>query len=324
MRLLLITLLLFQLNVLAQEITLPSLDSPPATLSLFGEGTISTFLNERDFAISPDGNEIYYTVSIPRSVFQTIVYCKRVKGNKWTQPEVVSFAGKFSDLEPAFSSDGNTLYFASNRPLEGSEPKDFDIWKVARIATGWGTPVNLGSTINTTQDEFYPSVSKSGNLYFTATYNEGIGREDIYVARYSNESYQKPTVLDTAINTKFYEFNAFVSAEEDYMLFTSYGRSDDAGGGDLYMSVKDKNGKWKQAINLKEINSKQLDYCPYVSPDSKILFVTSERHQLPSAFFKDRASYKRVKEINSIALNSTGNIYWIDFEKLHLSILTNK
>src|ERR1044071_4404135 len=98
------------------QIFLPSLDSPPATLTMFGEGTVSTTLNERDFAISPDGDEIFYTISTPRSTFQTIVSCKRTSQNSWSSPEVVSFAGEYSDLEPVFSHDGKSLYFASNRP----------------------------------------------------------------------------------------------------------------------------------------------------------------------------------------------------------------
>ncbi|WP_321538323.1 hypothetical protein [Flavobacterium piscinae] len=46
---------------------------------------------------------------------------------------MVSFTGKYKDLEPFLSTDGLKLYFASNRPLtESGEPKDFDIWYVER------------------------------------------------------------------------------------------------------------------------------------------------------------------------------------------------
>ena len=289
------------------------LESPPAKLSLLAEDIISTAMNERDFAISPDGQEIYYTVSTPKSTFQTIVVSKKLSSGKWSQPEIVSFAGEFSDLEPAFSADGKTLYFASNRPTTGFEPKDFDLWKVTREGSGWRKPVNLGSTVNTELDEFYPSITKSGNLYFTAQYKGGVGREDIYVAEWRDAQYQKPVVLDTAVNSRVYEFNAFVSPDERYIIFTSYGRKDDSGGGDLYMSVKDSQGKWQPAKNLMELNSKQLDYCPYVSPDGKTLFFTSERHQLPTTFSAGKATVKTIKEIVGNPLNGTGNIYWIEF-----------
>lgn len=285
-------------------------------LELFADGILSTSLNERDFAISPDGKEIYFTVSTPKSTFQTIVFCRQVKVGEWTKPEVASFAGAFSDLEPAFSADGQTLYFASNRPLSGTTTKDFDIWKVQRGPTGWGDAENLGSPVNTDSDEFYPSVARNGNLYYTATYKTGPGREDIYVSAYAPSGYQVPTPLDTAVNSRYYEFNAFVDPDERYILFTSYGRKDDAGGGDLYMSVKNANGQWQPAKNVKHVNSKQLDYCPYVSPDGKTLFITSDRHDLPTHFVNRKADYASLERIWASALNGSGNIYWIDFKEL--------
>ena len=47
-----------------------------------------------------------------------------------------------------------------------------------------GEPVPLNENINTSGDEFYPSLASNGNLYFTATKEEGIGREDIYTASF--------------------------------------------------------------------------------------------------------------------------------------------
>jgi Tol biopolymer transport system component len=272
-------------------------------------------MNERDFALSPDGKEIYFTISTPKSTFQTIVFCKQVKQGEWTTPEIVSFAGRYSDLEPTFSADGQTMYFASNRPTTGTEPKDFDIWKVSRNQSGWDEPVNLGLPVNTESDEFYPSIAKNGNLYYTASYKGGPGKEDIYLTEFKNRKYQAPVALDTAVNSKFYEFNAFVDPNEQYILFTSYGRKDDTGGGDLYISVKGTNG-WLPAKNLKTLNSKQLDYCPYVSPDGKSLFITSERHNLPIDFAEDRANYKAVQNTWTAPLSGVGNIYWIDFANI--------
>ncbi len=298
------------------QVKLPDLKTPPANLTIFAEGVISTALNERDFAISPDGTEIYYTISTPRSTYQTIVFTKKDSKGTWSKPEVAPFAGTYVDLEPVFSHDGNTLYFSSNRPTSSTEKKDFDIWRVKRQGAGWGTPENLGPAINTDSDEFYPSISKSGNIYWTAMYPEGPGREDIYVSVLKDNQFQPRAALDTAVNSKAFEFNAFVDPNEQYILFTSYGRKDDSGGGDLYMSVKDANGKWKPAKNLKEYNSRQLDYCPFVSPDGSALFITSERHQLPTRFDTSRATVQKIREILTGTLNSTGNIYWIDFKKV--------
>lgn len=290
-----------------------NLSQPPAHISMLAEGFISTPINERDFALSSDGKEMYYTISTPRSDFQTIVVSRQISPGQWTSPEVVSFAGQYSDLEPTFSADGNTLYFASNRPLTGTEPKDFDIWKVSRDGKGWGTPINVGSPVNTEFDEFYPSLTKTGHLYFTASYKgQGSGREDIYKAEWKDGNYQPPVALDSAINSRVDEFNAFVSPEEDYILFTSYGRQGDAGGGDLYISVKDRN-QWQPARAIKELNTRFLEYCPYVSRDGKILFLTSNRYQATKLFSKTKATYQAIEDLWNQPLNTQGNIYWVDF-----------
>ncbi len=291
-----------------------TLSQAPTHLSLLAEGFISTPINERDFALSADGKEIYYTISTPRSDFQTIVVSHQISPGQWTSPEIVSFGGQYSDLEPAFSADGNTLYFASNRPISGTEPKDFDIWKVERKGNGWGSPINLGSPVNTEFDEFYPSLTKTGHLYFTASYKgQGRGREDIYKAEWKDGKYQPPVALDSAINSRVDEFNAFVSPEEDYILFTSYGRQGDAGGGDLYISVKDKRNQWLPARAIKELNTRFLEYCPYVSRDGKILFLTSNRYQATKSFPTSKATYPAVEGLWNQPLNAQGNIYWVDF-----------
>lgn len=288
---------------------------PPGEPVLLAEGFISSSINERDFALSPSGTELYYTISTPQSTFQTIVFSQKDKAGNWSMPEVVSFAGNYSDLEPAFSADGKKLYFASNRPIEGNKPKDFDIWVTERFGNSWTEPKNLGAPVNTESDEFYPSIAKSGNLYFTAQYNEGVGREDIFMAQWKNGKYEKPMALDTAINSIGFEFNAFVDPDEKFILFTGYGRKDDTGRGDLYLSLKDAQGKWLPSRNVKFLNSTKLDYCPYVSPDKKILFFTSERSVLPVSF-ESRTTYEQIHKISQSTMNGTGNIYWVSFDKV--------
>lgn len=293
-----------------------NLENPPAVLSLFAESIITTKYSERDFALSPDGTEIFYTLQSPaRAVFQTILYMKKDAKGKWSKPVVAPFAGKFSDLEPAFTPDGNKLFFCSNRPVAGTALKDFDIWYTEKKNGEWGEPLNAGAPVNTDADEFYPSVTTSGNLYFTAAYKNSIGLEDIYVAKWNNGKYLEPVPLDSAVNSKTYEFNAFVSPDESFILFTSYGRSDDAGGGDLYMSTKDENGNWNEAKNLRQLNSDKLDYCPFVSFDKKILFFTSEKHLIQKSF-EPPAKLDGLLQSFNAPLNGGGNIYWIKFDKI--------
>jgi len=64
--------LLLTLNASAQQGL--RINIPPASPEIFGVNIISTGLSERDFALSPGGNEIFYTLQSPQGVFQTILH----------------------------------------------------------------------------------------------------------------------------------------------------------------------------------------------------------------------------------------------------------
>ncbi len=304
----------FSVSLTAAAQQAPDFAQPPALPEIFGAGIISSGLSERDFALSPDGTEMFYTLQSPQGIFQTILYSKKDKQGKWSKAEIAPFAGKYSDLEPAFTADGKKIFFASNRPVSGTEIKDFDIWVVEKENGNWGDPKNIGAPVNTTADEFYPSITKSGNLYFTAAYKNAVGKEDIYLARWENGHYTEPVPMDTTINSNMYEFNAFVSPDEDFILFTSYGRKDDKGRGDLYMSTKDAAGKWQPAKNLALLNSEKLDYCPFVSPDKKILFFTSERVGLKKSYQDKPVKIDELIKSFTSVQNGGGDIYWVSFD----------
>jgi len=288
----------------------------PTTIQIFAPGIVSTGLYERDMAISPDGNELFYTVVSPQNLFSAIISMQKDKKGNWSRPEVANFSGQFSDLEPAFAPDGKKLFFVSNRSLSGDSTKDFDIWYVEKIDGKWQHPVNIGAPVNTEANEFYPAIASNGNLYFTAAYPRGRGKEDIYLAKWENGRYAVPVALDSAVNSALYEFNAYVSPDEKIIIFTSYGRADDKGRGDLYMSLKDGNGQWQPARNISMLNSERLDYCPFLSPDKKIMFFSSERSDLKETYIAKPATYQTLIDQRNSILNGQSNIYWISFDKV--------
>src|SRR5664279_3235200 len=90
------------------------------TARLFGPGIVSDGFSNRDMAISPDGNDLYYTLQWSYGLFSVILHSTKING-EWTRPETASFSGRFNDLEPAYSPDGQKLFFTSNRPLRTSD-----------------------------------------------------------------------------------------------------------------------------------------------------------------------------------------------------------
>ena len=209
------------------------------------------------------------------------------------------------------------MYFSSNRPLPGHpERTDYNIWYSERTSQGWAEPTPLDSVINKKGDEYYPSLSLNGNLYFTAAREGGKGREDIYFSRLVDGSYLPAVSLDSTINTPYYEFNAYVSPEEDLLVFSSFGRKDGLGGGDLYLSVRDSLGNWSEAKNMgAEINSEKLDYCPFIDWKRGHFYFSSERSK---TLLGKIGSVEKLREYGLTDQNGFGDIYRVDLGQIGL------
>lgn len=283
-------------------------------LMLFGENVISTPLYQRDLAISPQRNELIYTLGDYKQNKRCLVVLNQINEN-WTDAKILNISGKYQDIEPFYSNNGNRLYFASNRPIYNDVTRDdYNIWYSDRIEDSWSEPIALDSIINTRGDEFFPSLSDKGNLFFTATRDDGIGREDIFMSEFIDNEFTVPKPLPGEINTSKFEFNAYISPEENLIIFSSFGRSDGFGGGDLYISRKDDSGNWTASKNLGElINSNKLDYCPFVDWKSRNFYFTSERMLLDT---KKLENIDELKGLSNSALNGFGNIFKIGFDKL--------
>lgn len=243
---------------------------------------LSKYPNTRDITISSDGSEAYFTLQSPLEETSIIAFSKKVK-SKWCEPDMVNFTGQFRDLEPFLSPDGKRLYFASNRPSNDNDSlPDFDIWYVERksIQDDWSQPINLGSPVNTEQDEFYPSVSTNQNIYFTSNREVEKKKDDIYFSKWTKDGYLAPVALSDSINSVGYEFNAFISPDESFLIFTAYNRVGGMGSGDLFISVK-KDGQWMAAQNMGDkINSPFMDYCPFYDSKQKQFYFTSKRSEM--------------------------------------------
>ena len=259
---------------------------------------INSGLNNRDLTISPDGKTLLSTTMSPASQFAAIVVSKKT-WRGWSRPVIASFSGTWSDIEPMFSPDGQRLWFASKRPKPDREGEDWDLWYVTLDGDTWSEPVNPGAPINSPANEFYPSIAANGNVYFTAERDFGEGSEDILRAIAEGDRYVRVESVGTGVNSPGFEFNAFVAADESFLVFSAQGGRDDAiGGGDLYISRRDDNRGFGKAQILPEpVNSTLLDYCPFVFDG--LLYFSSRR-------FVDRSPFASVSELNR-ALSEQGN-----------------
>lgn len=98
--------------------------------------------------------------------------------NEWTNATPLPFNSiTYSVRNPSVSEDGKTLYFSSDMPggLGGE-----DLWKVSVDSNSYGTPENLGATINTSNNESFPFITSKNILYFSSDKENGYGGLDVY------------------------------------------------------------------------------------------------------------------------------------------------
>lgn len=289
-------------------------DKPIPAPEIFAEGTISTGDYESHPAFTPDGQTLYFVKSTPDFSFWTIVFSTFETG-KWSEPEIAPFSGQYADADPFITADGKRFYFISNRPVPGKTKPDLDIWMMGKTPSGWSEPVNLGAPVNTTANEWFPTLTKDSTIYFGSERERGKGRCDIYSARSVNGKYETVENLGDAINTKFGEFEPLIAADESSLIFAANGRPDGKGQFDLFVSDR-RNGAWTKATNLGEnINMEATEFSPARSPDGKYFIFTSTRGFADKTLVKRLSSPELLKSIRG-PRNGLGDIYQIDFSAL--------
>ncbi len=251
--------------------------SPPGlTPEVFAPGTISTdYEYEFGSAFSITSDTFYYAVRLSKDWKAEIRYTEYHDG-KWTNPKRLELDAKYSYNDPYISSDGNRLYFISNRPENGrDDPKDIDLWYVRKTDFGWSEPVNAGEAVNSTTDEFYISISEKETLYYASkihTTEEDSWDFDIYYSEFKGGKFQTPVRMSDSINSRSFECDAYIAPDESYIIFCST-RQGGYGEGDLYISFKNNDNSWSKAINMGEvINTDNHEFCPFVTRDGKYFF----------------------------------------------------
>ena len=158
------------------------------------------------------------------------LYVTRLAGATWSEPEMLAVSDSAAwDAQPAFSSDGRTLYFCSNRPGGAG---GIDIYRANVDNSGrFGRPVNMGREINTPGDDMFPYVSADSKLYFASDGHPGLGRLDLFVAT-RNEDEIAIENLGQPFNSRFDDF-ALVLADTVSGYFSS-NREGGKGDDDIY------------------------------------------------------------------------------------------
>ena len=132
---------------------------------------------------SSDGKTMYYTFSCPVNGqdLGAKIYVSTRAGGEWSEGRELQL---FKDSSitvghPTLNATGDTLYFVSDAP-DGFGGKD--IYMAVQNGNDWTDIKNLGSKVNTADDELFPYMRQDGRLYFSSKGHPGYGGLDLFYA----------------------------------------------------------------------------------------------------------------------------------------------
>ena len=202
---------------------------------------LNSKFHESTPVFTKDGKTMYFTrnnyvngkkgKSDDKEILLKILKATLVDG-KWENVTELPFnSDNYSVAHPALSPDDKTLYFASNMPgTIGAS----DLYKVSIDGDNYGTPENLGPTINTEARETFPFISDENELYFASDGQLGLGGLDIFVSKMEEDGTFKDVYnVGAPVNGKSDDFALLIDTQTKYGFFTS-NRDGGQGYDDIY------------------------------------------------------------------------------------------
>lgn len=188
----------------------------------------STDDNQGGCTISIDNKFLYFAMSRQEGGAQPNcdIYMSRNEDDAWT--DIAKMGANVNhpiywDSQPTLSADGNSLYFASDRP-GGFGGIDLYVTRKDQKTGVWGVPQNMGPKINTAGHEKTPFIhSDSETLYFSSDGHYGFGGMDIFFIRKNEKGeWMEPENIGYPINTESEDVGLFVSTDSKTGYFFSY------------------------------------------------------------------------------------------------------
>ena len=245
-----------------------------------------TSIQEYSPTIQADGKTIIIEArkyGIKWDLFQS-----HLENGQWGELEPltkINHAGDTTDLigGPSISFDGNVLYF-----FRSTKTAQEDIFYSVRTKEGWSDPVNIGTPINSSGYEAFPSISADGTtLYFIRQNTQEVRSRELRkldhqfnTAIYKsvkdrNGNWGKPTKLPYPINQDS-EKAPRIMADGRTLIFSSnrpHGKEKyDPNDYDMYQAKLNDLGEWSMPESLSFVNTEKADQAPCISAQGDLMY----------------------------------------------------
>jgi len=257
--------------------------------------TVNTKYNESSPVFTKDGKTMYFTrnnyndgkkrKSDDKVIMEKIYKAELING-EWTNVKELPFSNdNYKTAHPTLSPDEKTMYFASDMP--GSFGNS-DLYKVSIDSNGnFGSPENLGPTINTEGRETFPFVDIDNNLFFASDGHPGLGGLDIFEAKANRNSFEKPVNIGKPLNSPMDDFGYITN--KDGLGFFSSNRDGGTGFDDIYtftVCTHTLSGL------ITDVDTKEI------LPNAKVILFDDKMNKINETISSDKGAYSFKIECN--------------------------
>jgi Tol biopolymer transport system component len=261
-----VLLLVAAINVDSQKTKFPNLNGPylgqkppGMTPEIFAPRIVSSteFVDFKG-SFSPDGNEYYfYRLSHPSDELIPTIFFTKVENGKWREPAPLQISQGTSAFHPCVSSDNKWLFFFWQFGQGQTHRSGY--YASARTDTGWSVPKYAGKGMYLTSDN-------SGQLYTTESVWGSEPKHYLAKVTFNNGLFARYERLKISPHYEN-QTHPCIAPDGSYIIFDI-----NVENGSLFVSFRDKDGKWGEAIDLTKHGFKPDARGAYISPDGKCLF----------------------------------------------------
>ncbi len=175
------------------------------------------------------------------------------------------------NFNAVFSGDGQSIIYTSTK-------RDVNnIMYSTRVNGEWTKPKVVTRQITSKNNFKTSSLSFDGTALYLI--EDDPFNSEIYVSTLERGRWSSAAKLKKPVNSKLNETHASLSPDGKTLYFTS-DRSGGEGDLDIYYSKMDEKGRWGKPVNMgPKINTMFNEETPFVSPDGKWFYFSSEGHE---------------------------------------------
>lgn len=264
-------------------------------------GKVKSKFHEASAIFTKDGNTMYFTRNNyldgkkgkdDNRITLIKIYKASYVNNEWTNITELPFnSNNYSTAHPSLSPDEKTLYFVSD--MSGTIGQS-DIFKVKiNYDNSYGTPENLGKTINTEGKETFPFVTDENEIYFASDGHSGLGGLDVFVSKMNPDgTFGEVQNVGADVNSPKDDFAYLIDTKSRIGFFSS-NRDGGKGYDDIYKFLE------IRPICLQEINGFITDLATgVILPGALVTLFDNELTKLNSIISDEKGYYSFVADCN--------------------------